>query len=229
MPAVTEEFTSRVFSIPLFTKIFRSRWIGVILPAFIWGFGHSAYPNQPFFIRGLEVGLAGCLIGLLMLRFNVMVLLIWHYTVDALYSGYLLLRSGDPYYVATTAIAGGIFVLPFLIALVAYLRSGRFTAPDALRHAAAALVEREAVAILGQRGERAQLLFARPESLDLDLRPAMAAACELLDGRGGGPPARVQGAGSRIEALGAALEAARDRIHADLDRAARFDSGPARG
>ncbi len=136
MPAVTEEFTSRVFSIPLFTKLFKSRWVGVILPAFIWGFGHSAYPNQPFFIRGLEVGLAGCLIGLLMLRFNVMVLLIWHYTVDALYSGYLLLRSGDPYYVATTAIAGGIFVLPFLIALVAYLRSGGFTSPDALRHEA---------------------------------------------------------------------------------------------
>ncbi len=136
MPAVTEEFTSRVFSIPLFTKIFKSRWVGVIVPAFIWGFGHSAYPNQPFYIRGLEVGLAGCLIGLLMLRFNVMALLVWHYTVDAFYSGYLLLRSGEPYYVATTVIAGGIFILPFLIALFAYLRSGRFESADPLRHSA---------------------------------------------------------------------------------------------
>lgn len=134
MPSVTEEFTSRVFSIPFFSRLFRSRVAAVLVAGFIWGFGHAGYPNQPFYIRGLEVGIAGVVIGALMLRTNVVVLLIWHYTVDALYSGYLLLRSGDPYYVTTTILAGGIMVLPFLVALVAYLRTGRFEPADPLRN-----------------------------------------------------------------------------------------------
>ncbi len=88
--------------------------------------------------------------------------------------------------------------------------------PAALRQCAAALVEQGAVALLGQPGERAQLLFARPEGLDLDLRPAMQAACLLLDGKGGGPPSRVQGSGTRGEALGSALAAARAAVESRL-------------
>ncbi len=126
LPAVSEEGISRMFSISLLEKLGAGRVVAVVLPAFLWGFGHSTYPNQPFYIRGLEVGLAGVLIGFLMLRYGVVPLLVWHFTVDAIYTALLLLRSGNTYYVVSGAIASGILLLPLFVSLAMYLRRGGF-------------------------------------------------------------------------------------------------------
>ncbi len=128
LPATTEEFSSRMFSIP-FVRRFAPGWVAVVLPAFIWGFAHSTYPNQPFFIRGLEVGFAGVLIGVVFLREGILPLLVWHFTVDAVYTALLLVRSTNPYFVVSGAAAALVLLLPMAVALVLYVRNGGF-APD---------------------------------------------------------------------------------------------------
>jgi len=92
-PAVSEEIQFRAFAIPFLRKYLKLGPLSIVVAAFMWGFLHSAYPNQPFFIRGLEVGFGGVIVGLIMLRFGIMATLIWHYSVDALYTAFLLLRS----------------------------------------------------------------------------------------------------------------------------------------
>jgi len=131
-PAVSEEFTSRMFSIPFFQRYLKLGWLGVVIPAFIWGFAHANYPNQPFFIRGLEVGFAGIIIGFIMIRYNILALLVWHYTVDAIYTAFLMFRSGNLYFVVSAGITTGLLLIPLVVALVAYLRTKRFEKPDEL-------------------------------------------------------------------------------------------------
>jgi len=126
LPAVSEEFMFRMFAIPFLRKLVRWLPAAIVLAGFVWGFGHAGYPNQPFFIRGLEVGIGGVALGLIMLRWGILPTLIWHYSVDAMYSALLLLRSHSLYFQLSGAASAGIFVVPILVALGAYWRSGGF-------------------------------------------------------------------------------------------------------
>jgi membrane protease YdiL (CAAX protease family) len=128
-PAFSEEFLSRAFAIPFLQKLMRSRWTAIIVAAFIWGFGHAAYPNQPFWIRGVEVGLAGIVAGVLMDRFGLLPLLIWHYTIDAVYTATLLFASGNTYYIVSAAIASLLFAIPLVASIALYVRNKGFV-PD---------------------------------------------------------------------------------------------------
>jgi len=143
-PAVSEEFISRMFSIPFFERIFRYRWLAVWIASFIWGFGHANYPNQPFYIRGIEVGVGGLIVSLIFLKFGIVAPLIWHYSVDALYTAFLLLRSQNLYLMVSGGVSAGIMLIPFTIALLAYLKARGFLVPDSLKnvdHPAAVAVE----------------------------------------------------------------------------------------
>ena len=135
-PSFSEEFLSRAFSIPFFERVLRSRIFAIVLAGFIWGFGHATYPQQPFYIRGLEVGLAGVLLGFLFYRYGLLSLLIWHYTVDAAYTSLLLFRSGNAYYIASAAIATLVFAIPLLVSIVLYVRNRGFAPDDDLTNAA---------------------------------------------------------------------------------------------
>ena len=135
-PAVSEEIQFRAFAIPFLRKFLKSGPLAIVLAAFIWGFLHSAYPNQPFFIRGLEVGFGGMIVGLIMLRFGILATLIWHYSVDALYTAFLLLRSPNHYLMVSGGVSAGIMLIPLIVALAAYLKTGTFAEEETLLNAA---------------------------------------------------------------------------------------------
>jgi membrane protease YdiL (CAAX protease family) len=142
-PAFSEEFLSRAFAIPFLEKIVRSRWTAIVLAGFIWGFGHSGYPNQPFWIRGVEVGLAGLVAGAIMHRVGLLPLLIWHYTIDAVYTATLLLASGNTYYIVSGAIASLLFAFPLIASIALYVRNKGFVPDDELSNESMPVADRQ--------------------------------------------------------------------------------------
>jgi membrane protease YdiL (CAAX protease family) len=135
-PAISEEFMFRMFAIPLFERWFRFLWPAVLVASFTWGFGHAAYPNEPWFIRGIEVGIGGVILSWAMIYFDILATVTWHYTVDALYTAMLLLRSHNLYLRSSGAITAFIAVLPLLWAVVAYMRTRTFAPESDLTNAA---------------------------------------------------------------------------------------------
>jgi membrane protease YdiL (CAAX protease family) len=131
-PAVSEEFLFRMFAIPFLRKLFRSMVLAIVVAGFIWGFGHTAYPQQPFYIRGIEVGLDGVVVGFLFLKFGILPALIEHYSIDAMYTAMLLLRSPNLYYRLSGAASAGIILIPIAAALFAYWRHGGFRSEEGL-------------------------------------------------------------------------------------------------
>ena len=139
LASMNEEFTFRLFAIPFFTRFTKSRWIAVIVPAFLWGFLHSNYPQEPAYIRGVEVGLIGIVAGLVMLRWGILATLIWHYTVDASLVGLFLVRSDNLYFKISGVVVGLAAAAPLVLSAVSYLRRGQFENVDDLKNAAASL------------------------------------------------------------------------------------------
>jgi membrane protease YdiL (CAAX protease family) len=136
LAATSEEFLFRMFAIPFLEKITKSRVIAVILPAFAWGFLHTAYPNEPPYIRGLEVGLIGVAVGIVMLYWGILATLIWHYTVDASLVGLLLIRSSSPYLRTFGVVIGLAVLIPFAAAVYWRMQRGTFEDDTDLLNAA---------------------------------------------------------------------------------------------
>jgi membrane protease YdiL (CAAX protease family) len=135
--STNEEFTFRLFAIPFLKRLTGSRWIAVIVPAFLWSFLHSNYPQEPAYIRGIEIGLFGIVTGVVMLRWGILATLIWHYTVDASLVGLFLIRSHSWYFKVSGGLVAAAAVAPLLFAAVSYLARGRFEADADLLNAAA--------------------------------------------------------------------------------------------
>lgn len=63
----------------------------------------------------------------------------------------------------------------------------------------------DCVLLFGLKGERANLLLARSESLNYDMNRLVKEACKFIEGRGGGVPNFAQSGGTNIAGIGKAL------------------------
>jgi membrane protease YdiL (CAAX protease family) len=126
LASTNEEFTFRLFAIPFLERFTGSRLLAVLIPAFCWSFLHSNYPQEPAYIRGIEIGLVGIVAGLVMLRWGILATLIWHYTVDASLVGLFLIRSNSLYFKISGIIVAAAALAPFLFSAVSYVSRGKF-------------------------------------------------------------------------------------------------------
>jgi alanyl-tRNA synthetase len=75
------------------------------------------------------------------------------------------------------------------------------------------------VALLGVKGKKAQLIFARSADLSYDMRPLLQAACALVGGGGGGGPELAQGGGPQSDGIDEALRHATDLLRQEIEHA----------
>jgi Type II CAAX prenyl endopeptidase Rce1-like len=141
MASTSEEFLFRLFAIPFVERMTKSRILAVILPAFSWSFLHSAYPQEPGYIRGVEVGIIGVVAGIVMLRWGIIATLIWHYTVDASLVGLLLIRSNSLYFKISGVVVGAAALAPLAFACISYLSRGAFESGEDLLNRASPVPE----------------------------------------------------------------------------------------
>ena len=130
--STSEEFLFRLFAIPFVERMTKSRVLAILLPAFSWSFLHSAYPQEPGYIRGIEVGIIGIVAGMVMLRWGIVATLIWHYTVDALLVGLLLIRSNSLYFKISGVVVAAAALAPLVFACISYLTRGGFKEDEEL-------------------------------------------------------------------------------------------------
>lgn len=137
LASTSEEFWFRLLAVPALHRIIKLRWLAIIVPAFVWGFLHSNYPQQPGYIRGIEVGVIGVAAGFLMLRYGILSTLIWHFTVDAVLIGMFLFRSESGYFQLSGVVVVAAILAPLVISLYSYRKNRGFvTAPEALNESA---------------------------------------------------------------------------------------------
>jgi GNAT superfamily N-acetyltransferase len=115
VPAMTEELMYRLVGVSLILILARRGWLALLVPGALWGFAHLGYVRDPFFLRGIELTIAGVfLLGLFFLRFNLMTTIIAHFAYNAGLTALPLLRSSEPYFFLSGLIAVLAMVSPMV-------------------------------------------------------------------------------------------------------------------
>jgi membrane protease YdiL (CAAX protease family) len=118
--AMTEELLFRLMGVSFFRRL-AGNVAGLLIPAALWAFMHCNYPQQPYWIRGVELTAVGFFWGWLYLRFGILASLTAHYLFNSFLGAMLLITAGS----TALRFAGALVVcLPLMIPLLR-LAAGR--------------------------------------------------------------------------------------------------------
>jgi hypothetical protein len=120
--AINEESFFRLFSGSLVKRYLRVRWLAALVPGVIWASLHALYPQQPFFIRVVELSVIGFILGLVFLRYGVLATITSHYLYNAIVSGSLVWETGELYPRLAMAFVIALPALMLLPAAISLLR-----------------------------------------------------------------------------------------------------------
>ncbi|MBI5303192.1 MAG: GNAT family N-acetyltransferase [Chloroflexi bacterium] len=113
IPATTEELLFRVAGIPLVLLITRRRVLALLIPGALWAFAHLGYVTDPFYLRGIELTIGAFFLeGLFFYHFDATTTMVAHFAYNAGLTALPLLRSSDPYFVASGLIVIAIMLAP---------------------------------------------------------------------------------------------------------------------
>lgn len=112
---ITEEITYRLFGVSLVKRYLKSIWLALLIPAAIWAFAHSNYPVFPVYVRGVELTVAGVLLGVALLRYGVVACIVAHFAINAVLTGVPLLTSGHTGYLFSGVIVMAGLLIPALL------------------------------------------------------------------------------------------------------------------
>jgi L-amino acid N-acyltransferase YncA len=128
VPAMTEELMYRLLLISAVLWLTRTftrlpdglcRALAVLVPGALWGLAHLTYIRDPFYLRGIELTLAGVFLeGLFFLAFDLTTTVVAHAAFNAALTTLPLLRSGEPYSVASGVVVVLVLVVPVVPGLV---------------------------------------------------------------------------------------------------------------
>jgi N-acetylglutamate synthase-like GNAT family acetyltransferase len=102
------------------------RALALLIPGLLWAFAHVAYVRDPFYLRGVEVGIAAVfLYGLFFLHFDLTTTIMAHFTWNALLGALPMLRSGQSAFIISGLIVIAAILAPTGSGLVVALRQRR--------------------------------------------------------------------------------------------------------
>jgi hypothetical protein len=130
---LNEELLFRLFAIALLLHLTKRKWIAIGVPAVIWAFLHSTYPQAPVYIRGLELTVVGIVYGVVFLRYGIFAALISHYTYNALQGALSLIQADTFYFQFSGVLVVALLMLPALPMAVRKLRGKRLLTDTEVR------------------------------------------------------------------------------------------------